>query len=71
MPAGVGEAEVQFNVSLTPVDADDVRFATLMEDITFQATDEDIQESILLVIKQLNTDLQNDENAQGKGVVIK
>jgi hypothetical protein len=71
MPTGVGEAEVQFNVSLTPVAADDGRFASLMDDITFQATDEDIQESILLVIKQLNTDLQSDENAAGKGVVIK
>jgi hypothetical protein len=71
MPTGVGEAEVQFNVSLTPVAADDGRFASLMDDITFQATDEDIQESVLLVIKQLNTDLQNDSTAAGKGVVVK
>ncbi|MBD3281808.1 hypothetical protein GF391_03620 [Candidatus Uhrbacteria bacterium] len=71
MPAGVGQAEVLFNVSITPVAADDGRFAILMDDITFQATDEDIDEPILLVIKELNTDLQNDENAAGKGVVVK
>ena len=71
MPEGVDEAEVWFNVSLTPVAADDGRFATLMNDITFQATDEDIDEAILSVIKELNTDLQNDENAAGKGVVVK
>ncbi len=71
LPTDVGEAEIQFNVLLTPVVADDGRFATLMEDVTFQATDEDIKESILSVIKQINTDLQGDENAAGKGVVIK
>lgn len=71
MPEGVDEAEVWFNVSLTPVAADDGRFATLMNDITFQATDEDIDEPILSVIKEINTDLQNDENAAGKGVVVK
>jgi len=71
MPTDVGEAEAQFNIVLTPAAADDGRFAMLMENITFQAADEDIKESILSVIKQLNTDLQSDEGAAGKGVVIK
>ncbi|MDF1496689.1 MAG: hypothetical protein P1P90_01345 [Patescibacteria group bacterium] len=71
MPEDVGEAEVQFNIGLTPIAADDGRFANLMESITFNATDEDIKDTVLLVLKQVNTDLQNDENAAGKGVVIK
>ncbi len=71
MPAEITEAETQFNVILIPTNADDGRFALLMEDVAFTATDEDIKEQILLVVKQLNTDLQNDENAAGKGVVVK
>jgi hypothetical protein len=71
MPAEITEAETEFNIVLTPVAADDGRFAILMEDIAFTASDEDISEQILLVVKQLNTDLQNDENAAGKGVVVK
>ncbi len=71
MPAEITEIETQFNVILTPTNADDGRFALLMEESTFTAMDEDIKEQILLVAKQLNTDLQNDENATGKGVIIK
>ncbi len=71
MPADVNEIEAQFDVMIQPVAADDGRFATLMQDISLQAKDEDIDDSILLVINELNTDLQNDENAAGKGVVVK
>lgn len=71
MPVDVNEIEAQFDVTIQPVAADDGRFATLMQDISLQAKDEDIDDSILLVINELNTDLQNDENAAGKGVVVK
>ncbi|MBU2566768.1 hypothetical protein KKG46_04375 [Patescibacteria group bacterium] len=71
LPEDVDSIEAQFNLELTPNIADDGRFASLMGDITFQATDEDIKESLLQVVKSLTTDLQNDENAKGKGVVRK
>ena len=71
LPEDVDFMEAQFNVELTPSVADDGRFASLTEDITFEAIDEDIKESLLQVVKGLTTDLQNDENAKGKGVVRK
>ena len=71
MPEEVNNAEVEFDLQLTPSVADDGRFADLIGEITFQAKDEDINENLIQVIKGMNTDLQNDENAKGKGVVRK
>lgn len=71
LPVSVSRAEVEFEVQLTPMASDDGRFVDLVGDTTFQAYDEDIKENIIQVAKSLDTDLQNDESAQGKGVVRK
>lgn len=71
MPDNVNSAYMEFDIELTPVATDDGKFVDLIGDTTFQAYDENIKENIIQVIKALNTDLQNDESAQGKGVVRK
>ncbi|MFZ6014845.1 MAG: hypothetical protein ACOYUZ_00620 [Patescibacteria group bacterium] len=71
MPQEVNQAEAWFDVSITPQPADDGRFATLLEEVTLQANDDDTKEQLLQVIKRISTDLQNDEKASGKGVVRK
>lgn len=71
LPDNVNSAYMEFDIELTPVATDDGKFVDLIGDTTFQAYDENIKENIIQVIKALNTDLQNDEGAQGKGVVRK
>lgn len=71
LPSTVNQAEVEFDIELTPTLADDGRFAQLMGDATFTAQDEDIGEQIMQTVKALTTDLKNDETANGKGVVRK
>ncbi len=71
LPADVDSAEMQFNVELEPSLANEGRYADLMDEITFEAGDVDIGESVLRLYGGLNTDLQNDEYAEGKGVVTK
>ncbi|HPN14797.1 MAG TPA: hypothetical protein PLF71_01630 [bacterium] len=71
MPDNISSSYMEFDIELTPVATDDGKFVDLIGDTTFQAYDENIKENIIQVIKPLNTDLQNDEGAQGKGVVRK
>lgn len=71
MPEDVSSSYMEFDIELTPMATDDGKFVDLIGDTTFQAYDENIKENIIQVIKALNTDLQNDESAQGKGVVRK
>ncbi len=71
MPADIDDAEMQFDIELVPGASDDGRFVDLTSAINFQATDDDIKDTIVKSLKALNTDLQNDEQAKGKGVVRK
>lgn len=71
LPTGVNSAQIEFDIEIKPSLADDGRFAELLGQTTFQAFDEDIKENLLQVIKPMNTDLQNDEGAKGKGVIRK
>lgn len=71
LPEGVQNAEMEFDVELTPTASDDGKFVELIGSSSFQTYDENIKENIIQVSKALNTDLQNDESAKGKGVVRK
>jgi hypothetical protein len=71
LPADVGSAYAYFDLTLTPSSLDDGRFAQVMGETRFEATDADINETIILTKPALTTDLQNDEGAKGKGVVRK
>lgn len=71
LPEDVGSVAMQFEIELTPVASDDGKYVELVGESRFQAIDENINQTILQTAKALNTDLQNDENAKGKGVVRK
>lgn len=62
---------MEFDVELLPTASDDGKFVELIGSSNFQAYDENIKENIIQAAKALNTDLQNDESAKGKGVVRK
>lgn len=71
MPEGTRALEVAFEVQLTPEQVDIGRFAALLGETKFQATDPITGESIVRAKPALSTDLQSDEGARGKGVVKK
>ena len=71
LPTDVHEADAAFDVQLTPSDLDVGRFAVLIGETRFEATDAVINEPILKVKPGLSTDLQNDDGAKNKGVVRK
>ncbi|MFA5935551.1 MAG: hypothetical protein WC787_01700 [Patescibacteria group bacterium] len=71
MPQDITEQRVGFDVALTPGEADADRFAKLLGETRFEATDSVIGETIVRTSPALTTDLENDENASGKGVVRK
>ena len=71
MPADVDEAHADFEVQLTPTEFDAGRFADLVNETRFEATDAQIDERITRTKPALTTDLQNDEGAKNKGVVRK
>jgi len=71
LPADVNEADADFDVQLTPSVADAGRFADLVGETRFEATDNAISEPIVKTTPGLNTDLQNDAGAKSKGVVKK
>lgn len=71
LPADVDEAEADFDVQLTPAEADAGRFAQLLGETRLEATDVQIAEPIVRTKPGLTTDLQNDEGAKSKGVVRK
>jgi hypothetical protein len=71
LPADVDSAYAYFDLTLTPSNLDDGRFAELLGETRFEAMDGDINEPIILTKPALTTDLRNDEGAKGKGVVRK
>jgi hypothetical protein len=71
MPLEVGEAHADFDLKLTPLDLDVGRFAPVLGEVSFEATDMQINDLILKLLPALTTDLQNDEGAKSKGVVRK
>ncbi|MEI7511966.1 MAG: hypothetical protein WCK01_00700 [Candidatus Uhrbacteria bacterium] len=71
MPEDVKELGANFDVQLTPASIDVNRFADLLSESRFTATDVTIKESIVRSVPPLTTDLQNDEGAKNKGVVKK
>lgn len=71
MPKDVEEARAEFDVQLTPSEFDAGRFADLLGETRFEATDADINDVIVRTKPPLSTDLQNDEGAKSKGVVRK
>ncbi|MCI0479280.1 hypothetical protein L0Y59_01935 [Candidatus Uhrbacteria bacterium] len=71
MPEDVGAATVQFDVALTPTEADADRFAQLLGETRLDATDAALNQPVFRTWPALTTDLENDEGAQGKGVVRK
>ncbi|MFH1077832.1 MAG: hypothetical protein V1745_00930 [Patescibacteria group bacterium] len=71
MPEGVGVANVDFDVAITPTAADADRFAQLVGETRLDATDVSLDQPVFRTWPALTTDLENDEGAQGKGVVRK
>jgi uncharacterized repeat protein (TIGR01451 family) len=71
MPQDVNQAMVDFDVSITPTEADVGRFADLLGEARFEATDAFVNSQVIITKPALSTDLENDEGARGKGVVKK
>ncbi|MBI4139299.1 hypothetical protein HY479_04100 [Candidatus Uhrbacteria bacterium] len=71
LPAIVNESTVTFSVAITPTEADANRFAQLLGETRFEATDAETATLFTRTAPALTTDLENDEAAQGKGVVRK
>jgi hypothetical protein len=71
MPDDVSELIARFDVALTPADVDIGRFARLLGESRLTATDASTNEPLIRAKPALSTDLQNDESAEGKGVVKK
>ncbi len=69
LPETVNHASATFDLQLTPTASDANRFAKLLGQTSFTATDAAVNQSIAQSAPALSTDLQNDETAQGKGVV--
>jgi len=70
MPEDVQELVARFDISLTPSELDLSRFARLIGVSKMQAKDTVVNEEIRIEKPAISTDLQEDEGAQGKGVVI-
>lgn len=71
MPEDVADASVEFDVALTPTEADADRFAQIIGETRFEAADAALDQPVLRTWPALTTDLENDEGARGKGVVRK
>lgn len=69
MPADIGSVEADFFVKIAPTEADANRFAQLLGETKFDATDAETATTFAFTHPALTTDLQNDEFAEGKGVV--
>jgi hypothetical protein len=71
LPESVKEVEATFEIQITPNAADAGRFAALLGETLLEARDPLVQALIVQTKPPLNTDLQDDEGAKGKGVVRK
>ncbi len=69
MPVDVGRVEADFSVKITPTEADANRFAQLLGETKFEATDIGTATTFAQTSPALTTDLQGDDAAEGKGVV--
>lgn len=71
LPADVKETTIEFDVTITPGEADANRFAQLLGETRFDATDANLNQPVFRTQPSLTTDLENDEGAKSKGVVRK
>lgn len=71
IPSDVNSVEATFDLDLTPTDSDVGRFVGLLGDTHIDVTDVTIDEEIQRSKPAITTNLENDESAKGKGVVIK
>ncbi|MBU1033309.1 MAG: hypothetical protein ABII13_01585 [Patescibacteria group bacterium] len=71
LPENVNDTIIEFEITVTPNEADAGRFAKLMSESRLEFKDAQVDKTIVLTQPELTTDLQNDEGAQGKGVVRK
>jgi hypothetical protein len=71
LPQDVTEEDVSFDLTLTPGLADADRFAKILGETRFEATDVTNNQKVVKTSAALSTDLENDEGARGKGVVRK
>ncbi len=69
MPVDVSRVEADFSVKITPTEADANRFAQLLGETKFEATDTGTATTFAQTSPAITTDLQNDDAAEGKGVV--
>lgn len=69
MPEDIDQLLIDFDVTITPTEADANRFAKLLGESKFEAVDVNANAPLLLTDDELTTDLETDEGAQGKGVV--
>ena len=69
IPHDIERLEAWFEVDITPAELDIGRFAALLNESHFTATDADVGERLGKSKPPISTDLQNDEGARGKGVV--
>lgn len=71
LPKDINDEGIGFDLALTPGSTDADRFAKLLGETRFDATDTTNNQKILKTSPSLSTDLENDEGARGKGVVRK
>jgi hypothetical protein len=69
MPADIHDQTIAFDVAVTPGEADADRFVKILGEARFEATDAMTGETVVRTQPALTSDLENDENASGKGVV--
>lgn len=69
IPHDIERLEAWFEVDITPAEVDIGRFASVLNESHFMASDADVGEEIQKSKPPITTDLQNDEGARGKGVV--
>lgn len=69
LPKAVSEVTIWFDVTIIPFENQREKIPTLVENATFEATDDTAEATILLTDSPLSTSLDDDELAQGKGRV--
>ena len=69
MPTSVRSLTVSFDVELTPASEDIGKILDLTGDNRLEAFDKDVNAVILKTVPPVGTDLPDDQNAAGKGVV--
>lgn len=70
LPTSINSLSANFALSITPDDDDLGKFIKLISGSTMSATDAVTGTSLQQTTESLNSDLENDEYASGKGIVI-